>query len=89
MDIALIILVPNPISILVAANLGYLLAAVLTVYGAVVLVVGALSAEITGYGGPVELAIGVGFLLLSLVLFVIRRRVQDRQPLVRDPRPAA
>ncbi|MCG2620782.1 APC family permease [Arthrobacter sp. I2-34] len=120
MNIGLIVLVSNPISILVAANLGYLLAillavagflvlrrdhpglarsfragayavplaAVLTVYGAVVLLVGALSAEITGYGGPVELAIGVGILLLSLVLFVIRRRVQDNLPLFRDPRPA-
>ncbi len=117
MNILLILFVSNPISILVAANIGYLvaillavsgflllrrdfphaerpfrlggwavpLAAVLTVYGAAVLVVGAASSELSGYGGPFELAIGVGILLLSLVLFVIRRRVQERAPLLREP----
>ena len=122
MNILLVIFVSNPISILVAANMGYLLAillavsgflllrkdrpdaprtfklggwavplaAVLTVYGAAVLVIGALSSELSGYGGPEELAIGAGILLLSLVLYVIRRRFQDRLPLLREPRePAA
>ncbi|HEX2246936.1 MAG TPA: APC family permease [Arthrobacter sp.] len=118
MNILLIIFVSNPISILVAANLGYLLAILLavsgfiilrkdhpemprpfragktalplaitlTIYGAVVLVVGSLSSELTGYGGPLELSIGVGILLLSLVLYVIRRRGQERLPLLREPR---
>ncbi|EME51054.1 amino acid transporter [Rhodococcus ruber BKS 20-38] len=117
MNILLILFVSNPISILVAANMGYLLAillavsgflllrkdrpdaprtfklgrwagplaVVLTVYGAAVLLVGALSSELSGYGGPLELAIGVGILLLSLLLFVIRRRFQDRLPLLREP----
>jgi amino acid transporter len=62
------------------------LAAVLSVYGAAVLVIGAASSELSGYGGPLELAIGAGILLLSLVLFVYRRRVQDRLPLLREPR---
>ncbi|MFI7744729.1 APC family permease [Kocuria rhizosphaericola] len=119
MNVVLIVFIANPISILVAANLGYLLAillalagflvlrrdhpeynrpfrvgryavplaAVLVVYTTVVLVVGALSSELTGYGGPKELAIGVGILALSLVLYLYRRRVQDHLPLLRDPRP--
>ncbi|WP_460464366.1 APC family permease [Arthrobacter pigmenti] len=118
MNILLIIYVSNPISILVAANLGYLLAILLavsgfiilrrdhpamprpfragrtaiplaftlTVYGAIVLVVGAASSEITGYGGALELSIGIGILLLSLVLYVIRRKGQDNLPLLREPR---
>ncbi|MGP9783787.1 APC family permease [Arthrobacter sp. MYb211] len=117
MNILLVLFVSNPISILVAANIGYLLAIllavsgflllrwdrpddprsfklgrwsiplaiVLTIYGAAVLIVGAASSQISGYGGPFELTIGVGILLLSLVLFVIRRRFQDRLPLMREP----
>ncbi|WP_440101132.1 APC family permease [Glutamicibacter mishrai] len=119
MNILLVIFVSNPISILVAANMGYLLAILLavsgfillridrleaprsfrlgraaiplavvtTVYGAAVLIVGAASSEISGYGGTFELSIGVGILLLSLVLFVIRRRFQDRLPLLRELQP--
>ena len=121
MNILLVIFVSNPISILVAANMGYLLAillavsgflllrkdrpdaprtfklggwavplaAVLTIYGAAILIIGALSSELAGYGGPEELAIGAGILLLSLVLFIIRRRFQDRLPLLREPRATA
>lgn len=63
------------------------LAVVTTVYGAAVLIVGAASSEISGYGGTFELSIGVGILLLSLVLFVIRRRFQDRLPLLRELQP--
>ncbi len=117
MNVLLIVFVSNPISILAAANIGYLLAIllavsgflllrkdrpdaprtfrlgrwavplaiVLSVYGAAVLLVGALSSELSGYGGALELAIGVGILLLSLLLFVIRRRFQDRMPLLREP----
>jgi len=119
MNILLVIFVSNPISILVAANLGYLLAillavsgflllrkdrpeaprsfrlgrgsvplaAILTIYGAAVLLIGAASSELSGYGGPLELAIGIGILLLSLVLYFIRRRWQDRLPLLREPLP--
>jgi amino acid transporter len=118
MNILLVLFVSNPISILVAANLGYLLAIllavsgflllrrdhpeiprafklgrwavplaiVLTIYGAAVLVIGSLSSSISGYGGPVELAIGGGILLLSLLLYVARRRFQDHLPLLKEPR---
>lgn len=121
MNILLVLLVSDPIGILVAANLGYLLAIllavsgflllrrdlpdahrelhlgswavpvawVLTVYGAAVLIIGASSSELSGYGGPWELTIGIGTLLLSLVLFVIRRRLQERLPLLHEPRPRA
>jgi amino acid transporter len=64
-------------------------AAVLVVVDAILVVVGALSASITGYGGTRELIIGVVVLSLSVVLYAYRRLVQDRQPWVwRDP-PAA
>lgn len=121
LNIVLIIFISNPISILVAANLGYLLAILLALagflllrrdhpeynrpfrarrfavplavvlvgYTAAVLIVGALSSELSGYGGPKELAIGVCILALSLVLYVYRRRVQERLPLLHDPQPAA
>ncbi|MPV88661.1 amino acid permease [Georgenia ruanii] len=120
MNVLLVLFVTNPISILVAANIGYLLAillavsgfivlrrdhpqmprtfklgrgavplaAVTTVYGAAVLLIGASSSKLSGYGGPVELAIGLGILLLSVVFFVIRRRVQDELPLLRERRTA-
>ncbi|GAA1125149.1 APC family permease [Citricoccus alkalitolerans] len=119
MNVLLVLFVSNPISILVAANMGYLLAillavsgflmlrrdrphaqrpfklgrwavplaAVLSIYGAAVLIIGAASSELSGYGGPLELAIGAGILLLSLVLFTYRRRIQDRLPLLREPPP--
>lgn len=118
LNIVLIIFIANPISILVAANLGYLLAIllalsgflllrrdhpeftrpfrvgrhavplaiVLVIYTAVVLVVGALSSDLSGYGGPLELAIGIAILALSLVFYVWRRRIQERMPLLRDMR---
>jgi amino acid transporter len=47
----------------------------------VLLVVGATSFDLTGYGGRKELWIAVGVLSSSLVLFVFRRAVQDRGPL--------
>ncbi|GAB3192835.1 APC family permease [Nesterenkonia suensis] len=118
MNILLVMLVSDPIGILVAANLGYLVAIllavsgflllrrdlpnahrglrlgswavpvawVLTIYGGTVLIVGAGSSELSGYGGPLELAIGVGILMLSLVLFVVRRRLQEHLPLLHEPR---
>lgn len=61
-----------------------LLAAGLTV----VLGVGAVSFELTGYGGRDELATAIALLLGSLVLFAYRRVVQDRGRLrLRDPPP--
>ena len=46
---------------------------------AVLMVVGTASAELAGYGGLKEVATGLGILLLSLVLYGIRR-LQDRHP---------
>jgi amino acid transporter len=57
------------------------LAALLSVVLTVILVVGATSFSITGYGGARELAIALGVLAFSLVLFVFRRVVQDKEPL--------
>jgi amino acid transporter len=42
-----------------------------------ILVVGATSFDVTGYGGGRELAIAIGLLLLSILLFAFRRVVQD------------
>jgi amino acid transporter len=41
-------------------------------------VVGGSSPSLTGYGGKKEIAIGLGLLFFSLVLFLYRRLVQDR-----------
>lgn len=51
---------------------------VLSLLTAAVVVVGAASAEQAGYGGLKEVAIGIGILLLSLVLYAVRR-LQDRR----------
>jgi len=60
--------------------------AALAVIDTAMLVVGALSASITGYGGTKDLIIGVVVLSLSVVLYAYRRIVQDRQPWVwREP----
>ena len=62
------------------------IAALLAAVDTVLIVIGALSSEITGYGGPRELIIGVLVLSLSIVLYVYRRRVQDGLPFVwREP----
>lgn len=53
---------------------------------AVVLVVGATSFELTGYGRGRELAIALGLLAGSLLLYAYRRVVQDGAPLrLREP----
>ncbi|MDR3082978.1 MAG: APC family permease [Streptomyces sp.] len=54
------------------------LAWALTVLLAVMLIVGATGFAITGYGGYRELAIALGILAASVVLWEYRRRVQDR-----------
>jgi hypothetical protein len=43
--------------------------------------VGATSSDITGYGGTCELVIAVVVLSTSIVLFLVRRLLQDRRPL--------
>lgn len=51
---------------------------VLSVYTALVVIVGASLAELAGYGGTKEVLTGIGILLLSLVLYGYRRLIQDR-----------
>lgn len=61
-------------------------AALLAVVLAVIIVVGATSFSITGYGGTKELLIALGLLASSVLLFAYRRRVQDRGRLtLREP----
>jgi amino acid transporter len=63
-----------------------LLVGLLAVGLAVVLVVGATSFELTGYGGGREFAIALGILGLSVALYAYRRVVQDGEPLrLREP----
>ncbi|MGH2652152.1 MAG: APC family permease, partial [Actinomycetota bacterium] len=56
---------------------------------AFILVVGATGFELTGYGGAKELAIALGILGASIVLFLFRRLVQDREKVaLREPVPS-
>jgi amino acid transporter len=65
------------------------IAATLAAYNLVLVVIGGLSPAEAGYGGLTEQLVGVGVLVLSLLLFVYRRIVQDRGPLrLREPVPA-
>jgi len=52
---------------------------VLAASNAVFLVVGARYPNLTGYGGLREFIIGISVLLGSIVLFVFRRVVQDKE----------
>ncbi len=56
------------------------IAAFLCVLNAVFLVVGALAPNLNGYGTWTDFAIGVGILVASLLLFVYRRVVEDKEP---------
>lgn len=113
--------VSSPVAILIAANLGYLLAitlavagflllrrdrpdwprpirrgaiwlpiaALLTVFNAVILVVGATSPDLTAGGGMKEALIGVALLLVGVVFFLVRRLGQEHQPVhLREQTPA-
>ena len=64
------------------------IAALLAAVNAFFIVIGASNPSLTGYGGQKETWIGVGVLLISVLLFVFRRRVQDKQPVhLRDDTP--
>ncbi|PBC49916.1 amino acid transporter [Rhodococcus sp. ACS1] len=121
LNATVMVLVGHPVSILLASNLGYLLAiilslaafillrkdrpnwprpirrsnawipvvAVLVVFNVFITVIGVLNPELLGYGGARESLLAVGILLFSVVLYVYRRVVQDKLPLVwRLPAPA-
>jgi amino acid transporter len=65
------------------------IAAALAAANAFLIIIGASNPSLTGYGGKKETWIGVGVLLFSIVLFVFRRAVQDRQPItLREETPA-
>lgn len=53
-------------------------AGVLAIFNAVALVVGALSFQLTGYGGIGTLFVGIGALLLGIVLYLWRVYVEER-----------
>jgi amino acid transporter len=61
-------------------------AALLAAINAFFIIIGASNPSLTGYGGTKETWIGVGVLLISVLLFVYRRGVQDRAPIhLREP----
>ena len=55
------------------------IAAFLCVFNALFLVVGALAPKLNGYGTWTDFAIGVGILVASLLLFIYRRVVEDKE----------
>jgi amino acid transporter len=62
------------------------IAALLAAINAFFIIIGASNPSLTGYGGTKETWIGVGVLLISVVLFVYRRAVQDHAPVhLREP----
>ncbi|MCL2417946.1 MAG: APC family permease [Conexibacteraceae bacterium] len=67
---------PRPIRI---ANGWLPVVAFLCVLNAFFLVVGALAPHLNGYGSWTDFAIGVGILFASLLLFIYRHAVQDRE----------
>jgi amino acid transporter len=111
-NLCLLFFVGNVLAILVAGNLGYILAhffaltafillrrdrarwprpirlapawvwvaGALAALNAIFIAVGATNPSLTGYGGTKEALIGLGVLALSIVLFLFRRMVQDREP---------
>ena len=113
LNVCLLFLIGNTLAILVAGNLGYLLAhffaltgflllrrdrpawprpiklgpawvwvaGALAAVNALIIAVGATNPQLTGYGGTREALIGLAVLGVSVVLFVLRRRFQDREPI--------
>jgi amino acid transporter len=64
-------------------------AALLAAINAFFIIIGASNPSLTGYGGTKETWIGIGVLLFSIVLYIFRRRVQDKQPVhLREEPPA-
>ncbi|POX42570.1 APC family permease [Streptomyces sp. Ru73] len=108
---AILLLLGEPLSILIASNFGYLVAVVLAVSAflllrkdrpdwprpirrgrawtpvawvvlvidVVVVAAGVTHPSLAGQGGPKDTLIAIGILLLSVVLYVYRRVVQDKQ----------
>jgi amino acid transporter len=120
-NLFLVFFVGNTLAILVAGNLGYLLAHILALTGflllrkdrpnwprpiraspiwvpiawvlvaanAIFVVFGVTNPDITGYGNFKDLLVGICVLLLSVLLYIFRRVVQDGQPVrLREPTPS-
>jgi amino acid transporter len=113
LNLVLLFFIGNPLAILVAGNLGYILSHFFALSGflllrrdrpkwprpykvpnywipfavgaavlnAVFIAYGCANPNLTGYGTTKDLIIGVCVLLISVVLFVIRRSLQDRKAL--------
>lgn len=113
LNIGILILLANPVSILLASNFGYLVAitlgigaflllrkdrphwprpikrnriwipiAVATILlNLFVIAIGVSHPELAGYGDHTQTLTGVGILLLSVVLYVVRQVIQDKKPL--------
>ncbi len=67
------------------------IAGLLVVLNVFVLGVGMLSPGSLGYGGVAETMTGVGILLIALLLFMFRQRIQERTAItwqIHDPEPA-
>jgi amino acid transporter len=75
---------PRPISLAVA---WLPIAGVLCVLNAFFLVVGALAPHLNGYGSWTDFAIGIGILVGSLLLFLYRHIVQERDLRWREEPP--
>jgi amino acid transporter len=117
-NLGVVFFLGNVIAIILAGNMGYVLAHSLALSGFILLrrdrptmvrpvrrapgwvflvaalaaadllflVVGVSNQQMTGYGGTKELLIGIGVLLLSIVLYAVRRLVQDRALREKKPR---
>jgi amino acid transporter len=57
------------------------IAALLAATNAFFIIIGASNPSLTGYGGTKEVWYGIGVLLVSIVLFIFRRAVQDKRPI--------
>ena len=65
-------------------------AALLAAINAFFIIIGASNPSLTGYGGSKETWIGIGVLLFSILLYVFRRAVQDKEPVhLREETPDA
>jgi amino acid transporter len=120
LNAVVMVLVGEPVSILLASNLGYLLSitlglsaflllrkdrpnwprpirrgrgwipvvVVLVAFNTFIIVVGVLNPELLGYGDIRDTLVAVAILLLSVLLYIYRRVVQDKIPMVwRLPSP--
>jgi amino acid transporter len=68
---------PRPIRL---ASPWVIIAGLLAAINAFFIIVGASNPSLTGYGGTKETWIGVGVLLFSILMYIVRRAVQDKAP---------